>query len=92
MLKKAGFYNNILVLVFRLCGVRNKNMKKVVIKIIFLAIVCFAIMPNIDALSKIDTKLSSNIIELKEGNTVELTLAFDNFEEIKKGVNAYKGT
>ncbi|MCI8394371.1 MAG: hypothetical protein HFH86_02680 [Bacilli bacterium] len=67
-------------------------MKKVVIKIIFLAIVCFAIMPNIDALSKIDTKLSSNIIELKEGNTVELTLAFDNFEEIKKGVNAYKGT
>lgn len=67
-------------------------MKKIVIKMLMIFVLSFTLIPNVLAESQIDTKLSSNNIDLKAGDTVEITLAFDNFREIKKGINAYKAT
>ena len=66
-------------------------MKKIVINIMMFLALSIVFMQPVSAQAQLETKLTSNAIELRAGDTVEVSLSFDNFNDIKKGVNAYKG-
>ncbi len=67
-------------------------MKKRIFKLMTIFLFSLIFIGAVEASSKIETKVISNKTEIKGGEVVELTLAFDHFEDIKKGINAYKGT
>lgn len=66
-------------------------MKKIVFcMILILALTVFGI-PSVSASVQVSTSLASNTLEVKSGEVVEVELAFTNFKEINKGINAYEG-
>ena len=66
-------------------------MKKFVGFILLLCVnLCF--VPMVFASTNIKTSLVPERIELREGDSIKMTLSFDDFEDIKKGINAYKAT
>mgnify|MGYP001049847298 FL=1 len=67
-------------------------MKKRIFKLMTIFLFSLICLGAVEASSKLETKVISNKTEIKGGEVVELTLAFDHFEDIKKGINAYKGT
>ncbi len=66
-------------------------MKKIIANLIGFMILIM-ITTNVQASSKINANIVSNVDELKPGQEMTLTLKFDNYQEIKKGINAYKAT
>lgn len=67
-------------------------MKKKIIGMVMFLILNFLAVQPVLANSNMDAKLSTNRLEFKSDETVEVTFSFDNFKEVKKGINAYKGT
>ncbi len=67
-------------------------MKKIGMGIIIFLMLNLISMHTVLASTKIDAKLVSNTTELKPGDQVEITFRLLSFEEIKKGINAYKAT
>lgn len=66
-------------------------MKKIISSIlIFIFLICIAI--SVQAKSTVNTALMSNTYQLKDSQEIILTFKFDEYEEITKGVNAYKAT
>ncbi len=67
-------------------------MKKVITSIIICFLFNFLFIESVFANSSADANLTTNIKELKAGEKIEIFLSFKNLNEIKKGLNAYKGT
>lgn len=68
-------------------------MKKKIMKIITFLIISVLIgVQPVFAQTSVGAKLNANHIELKANESVEITLSLNNFKDIKKGINAIKGT
>ncbi len=67
-------------------------MKKVIMGILLFLIINIISITSVLAEVKIDAQLTSTTLEIKAGEVAEITFTFNNFEGIKKGINAYKGT
>ena len=72
---------------------RSIIMKKKIMKIITFLIISVLIgVQPVFAQTSVGAKLNANHIELKANESVEITLSLNNFKDIKKGINAIKGT
>lgn len=69
-------------------------MKKIkgVFIIIFSLLILFSIQLPVLAVENFQTELVANKVEIEKGEQIEVTLNFKNFQEINKGINAYKAT
>ena len=67
-------------------------MKKLVTLIITFFTMIFIMTTGVNAESKINASLNANKKELKANQEVEITLNFNNYNNINKGINAYKAT
>ena len=67
-------------------------MKKIIVNLFIVLFVNLCFIQVVSAALNIKTSLVSNNTELKEGDLVKISLSFHDFEDIKKGINAYKGT
>ncbi len=67
-------------------------MKKVSIGILTFLIINIITITTVIAEVRLDAQLSSSTLEIKAEETVEITFSFNNFQEVKKGLNAFKGT
>ncbi len=66
-------------------------MKKIIANFIGFMILLM-ITTNVQASSEINANIVDHVDELKTGQEMTLTLKFDNYQEINKGINAYKAT
>lgn len=66
-------------------------MKKLLANIILFVFLIF-IGGNIQAASSLKAEVNPSVNELKAGQEVMLTLKFNQYQEIDKGINAYKAT
>lgn len=66
-------------------------MKKIVANLI-----CFIILlmmtTKVQASSKLNADIINEVSEIKAGQELTITLKFDNYQDINKGINAYKAT
>lgn len=66
------------------------------IKGILFVIITFVILISVQlpvlAVENFDTQLVTSSAEIKKGEELEVTLSFKNFEDINRGINAYKAT
>jgi len=67
-------------------------MKKSVTLIITFFTMIFIMISGVHAESKINTSIDANHKQLKAGEEVEITLKFNDYNNIKKGINAFKAT
>lgn len=67
-------------------------MKKKVVGIISVLLLNLLCVQTVLAASSLNADLNADKQSLKAGEQIELTLAFNNFNDIKKGINAYMGT
>lgn len=67
-------------------------MKKAIIGILIFLVINVISISSVIAEVRLDAKLTSATLELKAGEITEVTLSFNNFQGVKKGLNAYKGT
>lgn len=88
-MKISDFSTKIIVENF---NVRSSNMKKKIMGIITLLVISILIGIQPVLAQTIDAKLNTNVTELKANESVEITLSLDNFNDIKKGINAIIGT
>ncbi len=64
--------------------------KKAIVITGFMTLILLA--SNLLAASNLKAKASSSVTELKGGEEVTVTLRFDEYQQIKNGINAYKAT
>lgn len=67
-------------------------MRKIIMSLVTCFLFSFFSMNVVLASPKIEASLITKTEELSEGDQVEVTLRFDKYTEIQKGVNAYKAT
>lgn len=60
--------------------------------LLFVFIIIAIIQLPVQAVESFQTQLTASNIEIKKGEQVEITLNFKDYEEINKGINAYKAT
>lgn len=66
-------------------------MKKKLI-VIALLVVLIIIVFNVNLMASLKAKISSSSINVKEGEEINITLRFEEYKDIKEGINAYKAT
>jgi len=67
-------------------------MKKIITCMITFFATFVMVINGANALESVNASLSTNHNDLYSGEEVEITLKFDGFNDIKKGINAYKAT
>ena len=67
-------------------------MKKITITAIIIVLLSLISINNVFAITTVDSKINTTKTELKQNEKVEITFKLDNFNDVKKGINAYKAT
>lgn len=67
------------------------KIKRIIVFIIFMVIIVANTL-TVKAVESFKTNLVTNNEDIKKGEEVEVTLSFENFQDINKGLNAYKAT
>ncbi len=67
-------------------------MKKIIVANVILFIFLILIGSNVLAATSLNASVTSSLQEAKGGQEVIVTLRFDTFQEVKKGINAYQAT
>lgn len=67
-------------------------MRKIIAFMIVSLMLNFISITTVFANRAVDATLITNTTELKNANQVEVTLRFDYFKDVEKGINAYKAT
>ena len=67
------------------------NMKKNVI-IIAVLIILIIVVCNVNLMASLNAQVSSSLTSVKGNDELVVTLRFDEYKDIKEGINAYKAT
>ena len=67
-------------------------MKKIIVVNVILFIFLILIGSNVQAATSLNANVTSSLEEAEGGQEVIVTLRFDTFKEVKKGINAYQAT
>ena len=68
----------------------SENIKKVLL-IFIISFFSIGITSEVVFASSFSSKITIDKKEIREGDEVEVTLSFNNFKDIKKGINSFKG-
>ncbi len=67
---------------------RLKNITSIILFFVFL----FVLTTNVQAVSSMQAKLEGDTLEVKKGQEIVVNFKLDDYEDINKGINAYKAT
>lgn len=67
---------------------RLRNITSIILFFVFL----FVLTTNVQAVSSMQAKLEGDTLEVKKGQEIIVNFKLDDYEDINKGINAYKAT